>query len=267
MKRWDGRFQILQKTLIQNIFNKKHMNKKKLELFLEKINLSGMVNKVFIVTDDNQTVVRATDNDSNLIIQCVSESKIFETGEDIGIYDVSQFLRFLGLLSASDIKYKLYKTEEGNFYKLSMISSGTNVDYTLSAEENIPVPKELKKEPEVDYKIKLTDDLASTIIKALDTSGSKVIYFVNTKKGLVLNIGDIKSKDHIVKMKLENVEGGENVEEGKSICFNSSYLRSILGCNKSGAIRIAMNGLMVFANKEDNIKTLYYQRSLIQKDI
>lgn len=243
------------------------MNKKKLELFLQKINLGGICNKVFLKTDDEKTTVKATDNDGNLIIHCTSQSKIFETDENLGIYDVSQFLRFLSLLDSADIKYKLSKTEEGQYYKLSMNSGNTNVDYTLSSEENIPIPKELKKEPEVDFTFKINDSISSSIIKSLDTSGSKVIYFVNTKKGLVLNIGDIKSKDHIIKVKLENVEGGDSIEEGKNICFNSNYLRNILSSNKAGTVKIAMNGLMIFSNSEDNIETVYYQRSLVQKEV
>lgn len=244
------------------------MNKEKLELFLQKINLGGLVEKVYVETDDEHTKVSAVDKEGNLVINCKAD-KIFETSENIGIYDLTQFIRYLGLLQAGEIKYKLYKTDKDEYYKIALASGKTNIDFTLSSKENIPEAKELKKEPNVSFTFKVNEDLSSTIIKSLDTSGHKILYFVYGKKGLILNIGDIKSKDHIVKIKLDNIDVSEsfNGKEDTNICFSAGYLRSILSYNKIGTIKIALDGLMIFSGKEDNIHTSYYQRSLIQKEI
>ena len=243
------------------------MNKSKVELFLEKVNLGGIVNKVFVETNDETSFIKATSDEGDLMIHCVSEAKLFEPGENIGIYDISQFLRYLSLLQSDDVKYKLYKNDDGQFYKLAMVASGTTIDYTLSAEENIPKGTDLKKEPEISFGFKMTEDLATKIKKAIDTSGSKLIYFAKTKKGFVLNVGDVKSKDHVIKIKLESVKDFDVFAEGDTICFDSKYLRNILNVNTTGTLKMLSKSTMLFNNKEDNIETTYYQKRLKEKDI
>lgn len=243
------------------------MDKNKLERFLVKLNLSGITNKVYIVTDENSTYSHALDENANLITKVKTDKPIFNPGENFGLYDATQFIKYLGLINETDVRYKLYMSENADnpqYYKISFAAKPTNIDYTLSSKEIIPVVKELKKEPDINFKFKITPDLSSVIIKSLDISGSKFMYFVNAKKGVFLSIGDVKGKDHVIKIKLD-VELLKEMPEGQMKCFNTNYLRNILSANDMGEISVAMNGLMIFQSV-GAIEASYYQRPLREKE-
>jgi hypothetical protein len=242
------------------------LNKKRLIQFLNKIYLQGTTSKVWIETKDGKTFVNAKDDNGNLMTSCKINVNLFDNDESIGIYDVGLFIKYLNNLDAEEVSYRFQKLESGQVSQIDLSKGYITINYYLCSKDNIPEEGELKKEPKFHFKIKLTDENIPDIIKALDTTGTKVVYFTFKNEKLLLNIGDISSKENIIKYNLKNYEK-VNETEVDSIAFNSNYFRSIINNNSPVILEIAMDGLLKYSNEIDNINTTYLQRSLITKEV
>jgi hypothetical protein len=243
------------------------INNKRLIKYLEKINLNGLANKIVIKTENGMTKVRNNDDNGDLIIECKDKTLLFDEGETVGIYDVQQILKFLKMFDTAEINYGFIKTEAGKNDRIKFGNKDTKVEFILADDTNITEPIKLKKEPDIHFKFKIDSVLSKNIIKALDTTNAKTFYIVN-KKGLILNIGEYGkgTKDHNIKIKIENFESPvETVNE--YIAFKSNYIRNILNVNDTVTVSVAMDGLIIFENIEDNIKSVYYQRGLKGKEL
>jgi hypothetical protein len=240
-------------------------SKKRLLQYLQKVNLSGLANKVWIENKSDHTIIdNILDDSGNLIINSKVSKNIFEEGINFGIYDMQLFLRYLTLFEADQIGFKFTQNEDKENNRIMMSDKNKNITYVLAKKDNIPV-KEFNKDPFSNIKIsfKLSSSEVADIKKALEVSGSKFVNFVNKKSSLMLYIGDIDSKEHLIKFKISDYDEQKQLDQD-IITFSSNYFSSILTQNDKVDIKLT-EGLMIYENKDDNIETKYFQRGLISK--
>jgi len=242
--------------------------RKKLIDLLRKVNLNGLTNKIWIKNTEKDTeIYHALDDSGNLVIDSILKGNVFDSGEEIGIYDVALFLRYLEMFEVESLAFKFVKNEDGENAKLIVSSKNKNVNYILAKKDNIPSKGEFKKDPyeNICYEFDFDNDFISDILKSLEVSQSKYISFIIKKEDLFLYIGDIDSKEHLIKIKINDFKEIKPLDKD-SITFHSEFFMSILrGNNKKISLKL-VNGMIVYESKDEDIKSVYYQRSLITKE-
>lgn len=237
------------------------LNKKNILRFLSKINLNGMANKVLINNDSKKSFVNALDDGGNLMINCSIKGNLFDKGEEVGIYDVQAFMRYMNLFDNDELTYKFDKNSSKVNSRLLITDKVKNLSYNLADKSNIPTT-ELKEEPKVNYEFSLTIDDIPDILRSVEISSSKFISFIKSKGNLFLCIGDENSGEHIIKIKLNNINTIKECIVEK-ITFNKDYFVNILKLNQEIDFKL-MDGLLIYESEEGEISVKYYQRSLIE---
>jgi len=239
------------------------LNKKNLLRFLTKINLNGMANKMLILNDSKKSSVNGLDDSANLMIIGSIKGNLFEKDEEVGIYDVKSFMRYINLFEKDELQYKFEKNSAGVNAKLLISDSNKNLSYNLADKDNIP-SSELKKLPDSNYVFEFDEIQIKDILKSVEVSISKFISFVKVKSNLYLYIGEESSGEHIIKIKLKDVEIKKEADVDR-ITFNKDYFVNILKLNNSVKFEL-MNGLLIYNTEADDVKVNYYQRSLVSED-
>jgi hypothetical protein len=120
----------------------------------------------------------------NVLATAVVDS---EFPEDIGIYDLNEFLGVLSLVDTPSLKF-------GDGYVIVNDSTGrSNVKYFFSPEETLTTPQKDVKMPDGDVKFTLDNDTLNRLRKAASTLGHGEVS-ISSKNG-VLNLSVVESQN------------------------------------------------------------------------
>ena len=233
------------------------MNRKQLIIFLQKISLNQTCNKIFITTDKKGWSVVAKDESNASMLKCDWKVKGDLDG-GLGIYDVSQFKKFLNLLTDEELKLEVLTSKKEENYKLLLRSSNMEVEYFLAGEDSIPEVKyNLRDNIEYNFEFEIDEQLSASIIKSLDTTQTKFMMFEIQKKKLFVIIGDSDNAENIVRIQINNFKI-LNPTEITTKAFQPEIIRNILQVNKTVKAKLSMGNILTLENRDNDMKVEYH---------
>lgn len=234
--------------------------KKKLIEFINYFHLGGTNEKVIITTLDGKTKCRCI-NDDRTVITDVQTNALFDDKETFGIYELSQFKKFLSVVDEKDTSYILKKNGDINT-QIQIKNAKISVKYNLADSTIIPAaPDKLKKEPTWNYEIQITPEIVKYIVTALDVTKSQLIQFLFEDDKLVCNIGNLQFKENTVQIQLDYKELQKPVSQ--VINFNSNYFSNILQATEKGTLNLSFDGLYLYKYEDETTECNYIQKSII----
>jgi hypothetical protein len=215
------------------------MNKIRLNRFIQKYNLAGLIESVTWKADGSKLVTKFISDDKTVLGELELDNFNFEVAE-LGIYTTSNLSKLLSVMG-DDVELQVAKVEDKSI-GLNFNSEGTKVSYQLADLAVIPAVPDLKSLPPFD-KNALSDVDNFTIL----TEGGDL--------NLVIGYSNVNSNRITYKVK----EGyGSDVTP---ISFSAKYLKEILVANKdanSAKLQISTQGLAHIAFKIDDYTSKYY---------
>lgn len=232
------------------------MEKQKLNRFVSKYNLAGLVESVKWEVKSG-VLTTAFISDDKSVLGSVS-MKEFESGDAVlGVYDTSKLTKMIGVLgdtvdfSVADI--------DGRPIALKFKDNSVALNYMLADLSVIPNVPDLKKLPEFDSKIKLDSNFISTFIKAKSALSDENTFTFVCKDGkgqIVIGYSNINTNRITIDVECE-CEGGDK----GPISFSATYLKEILNANrdaKDATLSISSQGLSHIHFEVDNYTSDYY---------
>ena len=231
------------------------MQKDKLNRFIQKYNLGGIVNSVKWDSSGNKLVTKFVTPDKSLLGEVVVDKFGFESAE-LGIYQTDQLQKLLNVLT-DDINLSLKKVgDKAISFKVS--DNATSVDYVLSDLTIIPQPPNLKHIPDFGTQIKLDSNFINTFIKG-KSALSDVDFFtiVNKDDNLSVVIGYASTNTNRVNIPVNSISN----DITDSISFNANFFKEILVANKEcteAIFKISTEGLSILEFKVDDYTSTYF---------
>ena len=241
------------------------MNKTKLLTFIEKYNLSGLVESVKLTTEKNVLKTAFVAEDKSMAGSVSLNDFKFDDG-DIGIFETSKLKNFLKILE-DEITLELVKVDDKPV-ALTASDKNLEVNFMLSDLSVIPTAPKVKEIKTFDVEIPIDADFVTRFVKAKNSLPDVDSFtLLMNKKGdkLELVVGFSSINSNRVKIEVAATKGKDKLD--KPISFNANYLKEILSKNSdaTGAIlKIAAVGIAKLEFKTTDFESVYY---LIQKQI
>tara|TARA_B100000579_G_C22785788_1_gene831796 strand:- start:407 stop:1126 length:720 start_codon:yes stop_codon:yes gene_type:complete len=230
------------------------MQKVKIDRFINKYSLNGLVNTVRWQITNNQLTTSFVTEDKSLMGSVSVDSVDIEDGL-MGVYTTDQLQRLLGVLS-DDIDISLVKIDD-KCVKIKVSSSAATIEYPLSDLSVIGSPPSLKTQPVFDTKIDVDRVFIDTFIRG-KSALSEVNKFTLVKNGeLKLIIGYSSTNTNRVTIPVKVTEN--NLQSNMS--FNGDMFKEILLANKecsSATFEISNDGIARINFKVDDYDSTYY---------
>lgn len=231
------------------------MEKSKINRFVQKYNLAGLVESVKWETNDN-TLTTSFISDDKSVLGNVSMANFQFQDSVFGIYDTSKLTKMLGVLD-SDVEFSISDIE-GKAVSLKFKDKATSVNYMLADLSVIPSVPDLKQLPDFNVKIKLDQRFIRTFISAKGALADENSFTFKCKDGkgqIILGFSNINTNRISIDVDCE-CEG--NIEP---ISFSATYLKEILVANKEASdatLNISTQGLSHIHFEVDGYTTNYY---------
>jgi hypothetical protein len=231
------------------------MEKSKINRFVQKYNLAGLVESVKWETNDN-TLTTSFISDDKSVLGNVSMANFQFQDSVFGIYDTSKLTKMLGVLD-SDVEFSISDIE-GKAVSLKFKDKATSVNYMLADLSVIPSVPDLKQLPDFNVKIKLDQRFIRTFISAKGALADENSFTFTCKDGkgqIILGFSNINTNRISIDVDCE-CEG--NIEP---ISFSATYLKEILVANKEASdatLNISTQGLSHIHFEVDGYTTNYY---------
>ena len=230
------------------------MQKIKIDRFIQKYSLNGLVDTVrWQVKDNVLTTAFVTDNQA-LMGTIVVENVNIDNGL-MGVYTTEQLQRLLNVLS-DDVEIDLVKIDD-KCVKIKVSSSVATIEYPLSDLSVIGTPPTLKTQPDFTTRINVDRKFIDTFIRG-KSALSEVSEFTLVRNGsLKLVIGYASTNTNRVTIPLDVVENGLT----ENVSFNGDWFKEILVANKecsSAVFEISNEGLARINFKVDDFDSTYY---------
>jgi len=216
------------------------MEKGKLNRFVQKYNLAGLVESVKWETKDNELTTAFISDDKSVLGKVTMKEFNFNDAT-FGVYDTSKLTKMLGVLGES-VEFEISDVE-GKPVSLKFKDGSTSVNYMLADLSVIPNVPDLKKLPDFNIKIKLDENFISKFIRAksaLADENNFTFVVKNGKAQIVLGHSNINTNRISIDVEGE-VEGDVD-----PISFSATYLKEILVANKEAkdaTLNISSQGL------------------------
>ena len=231
------------------------MEKSKINRFVQKYNLAGLVESVKWETKDN-TLSTSFISDDKSVLGNVSMTDFQFQDSVFGIYDTSKLTKMLGVLD-SDVEFSISDIE-GNAVSLKFKDKATSVNYMLADLSVIPSVPDLKQLPDFNVKIKLDQRFIRTFISAKGALADENSFTFTCKDGkgqIILGFSNINTNRISIDVDCE-CEG-----DITPISFSATYLKEILVANKEASdatLNISSQGLSHIHFEVDGYTTNYY---------
>lgn len=231
------------------------MEKSKINRFVQKYNLAGLVESVKWETNNN-TLTTSFISDDKSVLGNVSMANFQFQDSVFGIYDTSKLTKMLGVLD-SDVEFSISDIE-GKAVSLKFKDKATSVNYMLADLSVIPSVPDLKQLPDFNVKIKLDQRFIRTFISAKGALADENSFTFTCKDGkgqIILGFSNINTNRISIDVDCE-CEG--NIEP---ISFSATYLKEILVANKEASdatLNISTQGLSHIHFEVDGYTTNYY---------
>lgn len=232
------------------------MNKEKLERFISKYNLSGLVESVKWESVD-ETLSTSFISDDKSVLGEVTMSEFKQGDYDFGVYDTSKLLKMMKVLSG-DINMDITSIE-GRPVSLKLTDPHTSVDYMLADLSVIPKVPDLKQLPDFDVEIKLDNKFIDRFISAksaLSEDEKFTFQYKNSKGRIILGFSNQNTNRIAIDVECETEK-----DMIDPISFSSTYLKEILVANKdtdTAKLKISTDGLSHVEFNIDNYTSSYY---------
>jgi hypothetical protein len=232
------------------------MEKQKLNRFVSKYNLAGLVESVKWEVKSG-VLTTAFISDDKSVLGSVSMTGFESDDAVLGVYDTSKLTKMVSVLGDS-VDFSVADID-GRPISLKFKDNSVALNYMLADLSVIPNVPDLKKLPEFDSKIKLDSNFISTFIKAKSAlSDENTFTFVcNGGSGKIV-IGYSNINTNRITIDVDCVcEGGDK----GPISFSATYLKEILTANreaKDATLSISSQGLAHIHFEVDNYTSDYY---------
>lgn len=231
------------------------MEKSKINRFVQKYNLSGLVESVKWETKDN-TLSTSFISDDKSVLGNVSMTDFQFQDSVFGIYDTSKLTKMLAVLD-SDVDFSISDIE-GKAVSLKFKDKVTSVNYMLADLSVIPNVPDLKQLPSFNAKIKLDQRFIRTFISAKGALADENSFTFTSKDGkaqIILGYSNINTNRISIDVDCDS-EGDID-----PISFSATYLKEILVANKEASdatLNISSQGLSHIHFEVDGYTSNYY---------
>lgn len=231
------------------------MEKEKLNRFIQKYNLAGLVESVKWESKD-EILKTSFISDDKSVLGSVEMKNFKQKDSDFGVYDTTKLIKMISVLN-SDIEFDIVDVD-GKSVSLKLKDGPTSINYMLADISIIPKVPDLKKLPEFDVKIKLDQNFITKFIKAKGALVDENNFTFKSKNGkhqIILGYTTINSNRISIDVECEN-EG-----DVEPISFSAVYLKEILVANKEAneaILNISTQGLSHIHFEADEYITDYF---------
>ena len=233
------------------------MEKQKLNRFVSKYNLSGLVESVKWESNDGSLNTSFISDDKS-VLGNVSMKEFDGSDATFGVYDTSKLTKMLSVLG-DDVDFTIQDIE-GKAVSLKFKDGSTSVNYMLADLSVIPNVPDLKQLPEFNVEIKLDSNFINKFIKAKGALADENNFTFLCKDGngpgqIILGYSNINTNR--ISIDVDCTCNGA-VEP---ISFSATYLKEILVANREATdatLKISSQGLSHIHFEVDKYESNYY---------
>lgn len=233
------------------------MKKRRVNNFINKYHLSGLVESVKWEIEDNTLQTSFISDDKSCLGKVALEDFDFENST-FGVYTTSDLSKMLGILD-EDVELRLDRVGD-TLVSISLSDGSVDTNFMLSDLAVIPNVPKSKAMPDWDVQVTLEPEFITRFSKALSAlSDSDVFTLVyddaNDGYNIVLGYSNINSNriSIAVESKFE--------KKIQPISFSARYFREILNANKeanSFTFKVSEHGLSHIKFELDDYTSEYY---------
>jgi hypothetical protein len=231
------------------------MEKQKLNRFVSKYNLAGLVESVKWSIDNNILSTSFISEDKSVLGK-VSMTDFNYDSSTFGVYDTSKLTKMLAVLG-DDVDFSI-QDMDGKPVSLRFKDGSTSVNYMLADLSVIPNVPDLKQLPEFNVRIKLDETFINKFIRAKGALSDENTFTLICKDGksqIVIGYSNINTNRITIDVDAE-CDG-----EVSPISFSATYLKEILVANKEASnatLNISSQGLSHIHFDVDGYNADYY---------
>ena len=246
------------------------VSKSQLQAIISKYNLSGMIDAVKWVVNDNQLTIDF-DSPSKDMIGKITHTKFDLENSIFAVYNTSQLDKLLSITSG-DLNLRLENMNGKVFTKLIIEDSNYTLNYPLSELLLIQKPSTVNDPNNYVIESTLDSEAISAVIKAKNALQSDNVVFTTTQNfdgELVVTMvfGDPGHQSNKIEYIVPNtVITGEHYDF--VVPFNSEMIRVIFANNRDADIAhmsLNLQGLLKLVFEGDNWKSTYYLTRTVRK--
>jgi hypothetical protein len=231
------------------------MEKQKLNRFVSKYNLAGLVESVKWESKDGSLNTSFISDDKS-VLGSVTLKEFESTNATLGVYDTSKLTKMLSTLD-DDIEFSIQELDKKSV-SLKFKDKSTSVNYMLADLSVIPNVPDLKQLPKFDIEIKLDSNFINKFIKAksaLADENNFTFVSKNGKSQIVLGHSNINTNRISIDVDAK-ISG-----DVEPISFSANFLKEILVANKEASdatLNISTQGLSHIHFEIDQYVSDYY---------
>ena len=231
------------------------MEKQKLNRFVSKYNLAGLVESVKWESKDGSLNTSFISDDKS-VLGSVTLKEFESTNATLGVYDTSKLTKMLSTLY-DDIEFSIQELDKKSV-SLKFKDKSTSVNYMLADLSVIPNVPDLKQLPKFDIEIKLDSNFINKFIKAksaLADENNFTFVSKNGKSQIVLGHSNINTNRISIDVDAK-ISG-----DVEPISFSANFLKEILVANKEASdatLNISTQGLSHIHFEIDQYVSDYY---------
>jgi hypothetical protein len=233
------------------------MEKQKLNRFVSKYNLAGLVESVKWESKGGSLTTSFISDDKS-VLGSVSMKEFEGSDATFGVYDTSKLTKMLSVLG-DDVDFTIQDIE-GKPISLKFKDGSTSVNYMLADLSVIPNVPDLKQLPEFNVEIKLDSNFINKFIKAKGALADENNFTFICKDGNVpgqIILGYSNINTNRISIDVDCTCNGP-VEP---ISFSATYLKEILVANREATdatLKISSQGLSHIHFEVDKYESNYY---------
>ena len=231
------------------------MEKQKLNRFVSKYNLAGLVESVKWEVKSG-VLTTAFISDDKSVLGSVSMTGFESDDAVLGVYDTSKLTKMVSVLGDS-VDFSVADVD-GRPISLKFKDNSVSLNYMLADLSVIPNVPDLKQLPNFDVKIKLDSTFINTFIRAKGALADENNFTFTCKGGkgqIILGHSNINTNRISIDV---DCECNSDVEP---ISFSATYLKEILVANKEASdatLNISTQGLSHIHFEIDQYTSDYY---------
>lgn len=231
------------------------MEKQKLNRFISKYNLAGLIESVKWNTSDSSLSTKFISDDKS-VLGSISMTGFDYKNTEFGVYDTSKLVKMVGVLG-TDIEFDVQMVDDKSV-SLKFKDGSTSVNYMLADLSVIPSVPELKGLPEFDVQIKLDQNFITKFIRAKSALVDENNFTFVSKKGksqIIIGYSNINTNR--ISIDVDSTTKGDV----DGISFSATYLKEILVANKESndaTLNISTQGLSHIHFAADEYTSDYY---------
>ena len=235
------------------------MKKQRLQTFLQKYYLNGLVESTLINCKDKQISTDFITQDRSMLGHVKFNDVDIEDGT-FGIYDTTQFNKLVSVLD-NDIEVHVVKIDDKPI-NLSMVSGGTKVTALLADTSVIPDVPKLNQLPNFEMELTCDDDFIAKFIRAksaLPEAETFTVIVEGENVKFVLGMSNTNTNRISLPVKVKTLDA---LMDNKVI--NADHFKEILSNNKgcTPKIELAEAGLMKISYNDNDFSATYFLKTI-----